>query len=89
MLSAGGQLLPVIGHVLYHALAHEIDEAAEWYDRAIAERDPFALIFPCHKWRTSCGSRLTGRGSPPGCSWRVPVPALQRRPCRVDDHRRW
>jgi tetratricopeptide (TPR) repeat protein len=45
MRSAGGQLLPVIGHVLYHALAHEIDEAAEWYDRAIAERDPFALIF--------------------------------------------
>ena len=45
MRSAGGQLLPVIGHVLYHALAREIDEAAEWYDRAIAERDPFAPIF--------------------------------------------
>jgi tetratricopeptide (TPR) repeat protein len=36
---------PLIGRVLYHVLCLETDLAAEWYERAIKERDPFALVF--------------------------------------------
>lgn len=36
---------PIFGRVLCHILSAEMDQAAEWYQRAVAERDPFALIF--------------------------------------------
>jgi eukaryotic-like serine/threonine-protein kinase len=36
---------PIIGRVLYHVLCADIDQAADWYERAINERDPFALVF--------------------------------------------
>jgi serine/threonine-protein kinase len=36
---------PVIGRVLYHVLCSEMEPAADWYERAIEQRDPFALIF--------------------------------------------
>jgi len=36
---------PVIGRVLYHVLCSETDLAADWYEHAIMERDPFALVF--------------------------------------------
>ena len=31
----------------YHLLCSEIDAAADWYERAIQERDPFAVAFAC------------------------------------------
>jgi tetratricopeptide (TPR) repeat protein len=36
---------PPIGRVLYHVLCSDIDQAADWYERAINARDPFALVF--------------------------------------------
>jgi serine/threonine-protein kinase len=36
---------PLLGRVLYHLLCGETELAADWYERAIDERDPFTLIF--------------------------------------------
>ena len=36
---------PIFGRVLYHVLCSETEPAADWYERAIEERDPFALVF--------------------------------------------
>ena len=36
---------PLIGRVLYHWLCSDTDQAADWYERAINARDPFALVF--------------------------------------------
>jgi len=36
---------PIFGRALYHVLCGDIDEAADWYERAIEEREPFALVF--------------------------------------------
>jgi serine/threonine-protein kinase len=36
---------PIVGRALYHALCGDIEAAADWYERAIEERDPFALVF--------------------------------------------
>ena len=36
---------PLIGRVLYHWICGETDQAADWYERAINGRDPFALVF--------------------------------------------
>jgi hypothetical protein len=40
-----GTARPPIGRALYHAIVKELNLAAEWYERAIEERDPFALVF--------------------------------------------
>jgi hypothetical protein len=53
MLGAGGMGVgelgdtprPLIGRVLYHWICGETDQAADWYERAINGRDPFALVF--------------------------------------------
>jgi eukaryotic-like serine/threonine-protein kinase len=34
-----------IGRILYHWVCADTDQAADWYERAIDARDPFALIF--------------------------------------------
>jgi hypothetical protein len=31
--------------VLYHAITGELDRAADWYVRAIEQRDPFTNVF--------------------------------------------
>ena len=36
---------PIFGRVLYHVLCSETEPAADWYERAIEQRDPFALVF--------------------------------------------
>jgi tetratricopeptide (TPR) repeat protein len=36
---------PVWGRVAYHLWCLELDEAAKWYEKMIAQREPFALIF--------------------------------------------
>ncbi|MET0213450.1 MAG: protein kinase, partial [Vicinamibacterales bacterium] len=36
---------PPIGRVLHHVLCSDMDQAADWYERAINARDPFALVF--------------------------------------------
>jgi hypothetical protein len=45
MRGLGAAPRPRIGRVIYHALCGEIDAAAEWYERSIADRDPFALVW--------------------------------------------
>ena len=41
----GDNPLPVWGRIMYHLLCSEVDAAADWYEKAIHERDPFAVIF--------------------------------------------
>jgi tetratricopeptide (TPR) repeat protein len=41
----GDRPIPLWGRVGYHLLCSEIDAAADWYERAIEERDPFAVVF--------------------------------------------
>jgi eukaryotic-like serine/threonine-protein kinase len=36
---------PLWGRVWYHVLTGELDEAANWYERVIDARDPFALVY--------------------------------------------
>jgi TolB-like protein/predicted Ser/Thr protein kinase len=36
---------PVWGRVLYHLHLSQIDDAAEWYEKMIEARDPFALVY--------------------------------------------
>ena len=54
---------PVIGRVLYHVLCLETDLAADWYEHAIKERDPFALVF------ANTPLLRAFRRSPGGRSW--------------------
>jgi len=52
---------PLWGRVVYHLLVSELDEAADWYELMIDERDPFALLYARtvavaplrahHRWR--------------------------------------
>jgi eukaryotic-like serine/threonine-protein kinase len=39
------QPTPLWGRVWYHVLTGELDEAANWYERVIDARDPFALVY--------------------------------------------
>ncbi len=41
----GDTPLPVWGRVLYHLLASELDAAADWYEKMIEHREPFAVLF--------------------------------------------
>lgn len=41
----GESPIPLWGRVEYHLLCSEIDEAADWYEKMIAQRHPFAIIF--------------------------------------------
>ena len=43
----GDRPIPLWGRVGYHLLCSEIDAAADWYEKAIQERDPFAVVFAC------------------------------------------
>jgi TolB-like protein/Tfp pilus assembly protein PilF len=37
--------MPIWGRVLYHILASELDAAADWYEKMIEHREPFAVVF--------------------------------------------
>jgi serine/threonine-protein kinase len=41
---------PVWGRINYHLLCSEVDAAADWYEKAIQERDPFAVVFARIPW---------------------------------------
>jgi hypothetical protein len=41
----GDRPTPLWDRVGYHLLCSEIDAAADWYEKAIQERDPFAVVF--------------------------------------------
>jgi tetratricopeptide (TPR) repeat protein len=37
--------MPIWGRVLYHILVSDIDGAADWYEKMIESREPFAVVF--------------------------------------------
>ena len=41
----GDRPIPMWGRIVYHLLCSEVDAAADWYEKAIQERDPFAVVF--------------------------------------------
>ncbi|HUJ21934.1 MAG TPA: protein kinase [Bryobacteraceae bacterium] len=45
MREMGDSPLPIWGRVLYHLLCSETDAAADWFEKTIDERDPFAVVF--------------------------------------------
>lgn len=59
--SMGPTSKPLWGRAVYHLLMSELDAAADWYERMIEERDPFALLYARtatveplrahHRWR--------------------------------------
>ena len=54
---------PPMGVALYHVIRGDTDAAADWYTRAVRQRDPFALVFAngplAHEiWRTPHWPRI-------------------------------
>jgi tetratricopeptide (TPR) repeat protein len=45
LATMGSRPRPLWGRVVYHLLVSELDAAAEWYERMIEDRDPFALLY--------------------------------------------
>ena len=41
----GDSPLPLWGRVVYHLQTSDLDAAADWYQRMIEHRDPFALVY--------------------------------------------
>ena len=41
----GDAPMPLWGRVVYHLNISELDEAADWYERMIEHRDPFAVVY--------------------------------------------
>ena len=41
----GASPAPVWGRVLYHLLCSELEQAADWYQKMIEDREPFAVIY--------------------------------------------
>ena len=74
MAGLGSSPRPVWGCVVYHLHVGELDEAANWYQVMIDERDPFALVYanapvtlPLHahpRWQALAAQmRLPAKGS--------------------------
>jgi hypothetical protein len=59
------------GRVVYHLLTLDLDAAAEWYDRMIDARDPFALVYA----RASIVAPLREHHRWPGLAARMRLPA--------------
>jgi tetratricopeptide (TPR) repeat protein len=58
ILEMGDSPNPPWGRVVYHLLTLDLDAAADWFDRMIEHRDPFALVYarsaivePLHRHR--------------------------------------
>ena len=45
VMEMGDSPIPLWGRVVYHLLTSDLDAAADWYDRMIEHRDPFALVY--------------------------------------------
>jgi hypothetical protein len=44
-MEMGDPPIPLWGRVVFHLLTLDLDAAADWYDRMIEHRDPFALVY--------------------------------------------
>jgi hypothetical protein len=63
---------PLWGPVAYYLLTSDLDAAADWYDRMIEARDPFALVYA----RASIVEPLRGHHRWPALAARMRLPAL-------------
>jgi tetratricopeptide (TPR) repeat protein len=45
IMKMGDSPMPLWGRVVYHLLILDLDAAADWYERMIDARDPFALVY--------------------------------------------
>ena len=62
---------PLWGRVVYHLLTLDLDAAADWYERMIEHRDPFALVYA----RTSIVEPLREHHRWPALAARMKLPA--------------
>ena len=67
----GDSPIPLWGRVVYHLLTSDLDAAADWYDRMIDHRDPFALVYA----RAAVSEPLRGHSRWPGLAARMRLPA--------------
>jgi eukaryotic-like serine/threonine-protein kinase len=68
----GDSPLPLWGRVVYHLLTSDLDAAADWYQRMIEARDPFALVYA----RASIVEPLRGHHRWPELAARMKLPAM-------------
>ena len=69
---AGDSPLPLWGPVVYHLLTSNLDQAADWFERMIEARDPFALVYA----RASIVEPLHGHHRWPELAARMKLPAV-------------
>jgi eukaryotic-like serine/threonine-protein kinase len=69
---AGDSPLPLWGLVVYHLLTSNLDHAADWFERMIESRDPFALVYA----RASIVEPLHGHHRWPELAARMRLPAV-------------
>ena len=69
---AGDSPLPLWGPVVYYLLTSNLDQAADWFERMIEARDPFALVYA----RASIVEPLRGHPRWPELAARMKLPAM-------------
>jgi len=72
IMAMGDSPVPLWGRVVYHLLTLDLDAAADWYDRMIDARDPFALVYA----RTSIVAPLREHHRWPELAALMQLPAL-------------
>ena len=72
IMEMGDSPRPLWGRVVYHLLTLDLDAAADWYDRMIEHRDPFALVYA----RTSIVAPLREHHRWPELARLMQLPAL-------------
>ena len=72
IVEMGDSPTPLWGRVVYHLLTLDLDAAADWYERMIDARDPFALVYA----RTSLVEPLRGHHRWPELAARMKLPAM-------------
>ena len=61
---AQGGLVGASGMVLYHLICGEVDAAADWFEKAIEQRDPIVVPWLRLPLTKPCGNRRAGPRSP-------------------------
>jgi eukaryotic-like serine/threonine-protein kinase len=72
IMEMGDSPVPLWGRVVYHLLTLDLDAAADWYDRMIEHRDPFALVYA----RAPFAEPLRGHPRWPELAARMKLPAV-------------
>jgi eukaryotic-like serine/threonine-protein kinase len=72
IMELGDSPMPLWGRVAYHLLTLDLDAAADWYDRMIDHRDPFALVYA----RAAISEPLRGHHRWPALAARMKLPAV-------------